>query len=287
MWTSIGSVVARSLALLRRRRGGSLWAIAVVAAAVVGVAATRLAAREVERWSQQAEAHASMVVYLDEGATAEQAGALAARLERLAGVEAVAVVSPAEAAERLRVALGAQDELLDGVELASLPMSLELTLAAGLADVAAASPIAAELRATVGVEDVQVTRDAGAPLAAALARLGRLAWLLFVVVGVGAVIAVAAAIRLHLAADARERATLRLLGASAWLTRGPALGAGLALGLVGAAVALAIGQGLGATAELGALLDPAAWTAPTIGLIVALGAGLGVAGGALAGVRDA
>lgn len=287
MLATLRSLIARSLALLTRRRGASLWAIAVVAAALAGVAATRLAAREVGQWSRQAEAQASMVVYLDEGATAEQAQALAARVEGLGGVVAVAVVSAAEASDRLRVALGAQDQLLDGVDPASLPISLEITLASGLAEVAAASPVVAELRATAGVEDVQVTRDASAPLAAALARLSRLAWLLFVVVGVGAVIAIAAAIRLHLAADARERRALILLGASGWLTRGPTIGAGLAVGVLGAALALAVGRALGATADLGGMLDPAVWTLDAIGLTMALGAGLGLAGGTLAGVRDA
>ena len=285
--TALASLLARSLRLITRDRRASAWAVAAIAAALVGVAATRLAAREVAAWSHGARAQASMVVYLDEGATAEQGAALAARLRGTGGVDAVAVVSSAEASDRLRVALGAHDQLLDGIEPTSLPVSLEITLAPGVTDVAAASPVVGLLRATAGVEDVEVTRDASAPLADALARLARLAWALFVVVGIGGVIAVAAAIRLHLVADQRERAALRLLGAGPWITRAPTFGAGVALGLLGALAALAIGRALGASAELGALADARLWTPATVGLVLALGAGLGLAGGLVASTRDA
>lgn len=281
------SVPARSLRMLTRNRAASAWAIAAIAAALVGVAATRLAAREVGAWSRDAHAQASMVVYLDEGATPEQAAALAGRLRGQGGVVDVAVVSPAEAADRLRVALGAHDQLLDGVEPSSLPISLELTLADGTTDVAGASPLVATLRATAGVEDVEVTRDATAPLADALGRLGRLAWAMFVVVGVGGVIAVAAALRLHLRADRDERAALRLLGAGPVFTHAPTYGAAVVLGVAGAAVALVIGRALGASAELGSLFDARMWTPATVGLVLALGAGLGLAGGVVAGTRDA
>lgn len=276
----LASLFARAARLLTRRKAASLWAIAAVAAALVGVAATRLAAAEVGAWSRGVRAQASMVVYLDEGASPEQAAALADRLRHTGGVDAVAVVGSAEAADRLRAALGGHDELLEGVDPSSLPISLEITLAPGITDVAAASPVVAELRAAGGVEDVEVTRDASAPLGDALARLTRLAWTLFVVVGLGAVIAVAAAIRLHLATDARERATLRLLGAGAWLTRGPTVVAGVALGAIGAAVALAIGAACNASAQLPALTEA---SGASIGLLLALGAGLGLAGGVVAG----
>lgn len=285
--SALWGVVRRSLALLGKHRRASAWAVAAIAAALVGVAATRLAAEDVAAWSHGARAQASMVVYLDEGATLEQADQLAQRLRARGGVDGVAVVSSTEASDRLRVALGAHDQLLDGVEPASLPISLEITLAAGTTDVAAASPVVAELRAAAGIEDVEITRDASAPLADALARLARLAWALFVVVGVGGVIAVAAAIRLHLAADRAERATLRLLGAGPLFTRAPTWGAGLWLGVAGAAVALVVGRGLAATAELGNLFATQAFTPATLGVVLALGAGIGLAGGVLAGARDA
>jgi len=283
MRVAMASLIARTARLVARKQAASLWAIAAVAAALVGVAATRLAAGEVAAWSHGVRAQASMVVYLDEGASAEQAGALAERLRRTGGVDQVAVVGSAEAADRLRAALGAHDELLEGVDPASLPISLEITLAPGVTDIAAASPVVAELRAAGGVEDVEVTRDASAPLGDALARLTRLAWALFVVVGIGAIIAVAAAIRGFLAADAGERATLRLLGAGAWLTRGPTLVAGVILGAVGAGLALAIGAACNATAGLDLLTAGASWSLASAGLLVALGAGLGLAGGLVAG----
>ena len=74
--TAAWGVVRRSLALVGKHRRASAWAIAAIAAALVGVAATRLAAQDVAAWSHGARAQASMVVYLDEGATPAQADAL-------------------------------------------------------------------------------------------------------------------------------------------------------------------------------------------------------------------
>ncbi|MEZ4401008.1 MAG: permease-like cell division protein FtsX [Kofleriaceae bacterium] len=287
MIAALSSFATRSARLLGRSKTATLWAVAAIAGALLAVGATRLAAREVGAWSHDLRPQASMVVYLDEGATVDQAEALATRLRGVGGVDAVAVVSADEAQQRLRAALGARDQLLDGVEADSLPISLELTLGAGVAEVAAGSPVVAELRATAGVDEVEVTRDARAPLADALVRLTRLAWLLFLVVGVGAVVAVAAAIRLHLAADRAARSTLRLLGAGPWLTRAPTVGAGIALGLLGAGLAVGVARGLAATDLAAGLLDPALWTPTAVGAALAIGAALGLAGGVVAEARDA
>src|SRR5262249_58300134 len=86
---------------------------------------------------------------------------LAAQLAALPGVEHAVVVPPAESARRLQQALGADAALLDGVDLASLPGSVEVTLAPGVRDVIAMSPTVRALRGAPGVDDV-VVEDNGA-----------------------------------------------------------------------------------------------------------------------------
>ncbi|HVV88460.1 MAG TPA: permease-like cell division protein FtsX [Kofleriaceae bacterium] len=293
MLTAAASTITRTARVLAARPAASLWAVLAVAAALVGVAATDLASRHVGGWARDLRSQASMVVYLDDGATVDDAAALATRLRAVGGVEQVDVVSAEQAADRLRSALGSHDELLDGVEPGSLPVSIEVTLAPGLADVAGTSPLLASLRAAAKVEDVEVTRDDTAPLGAALERLRRLAWALLLVAGGAAALVVAAAVRLRLVGDREEHAALHWLGAGGWFRHGPRLVAGILLGAAGAAAAIG-----GATLlvhflqlDAGPVLDEAqaivTWPTARVVAMLGAGAGLGLVGGLLATGRDA
>ena len=291
MLTTLRSMITRTARVLWRRPTASAWAVLAIAAALVGVAATDLAGRNVEGWAGDLRSQASMVVYLDDSATVGDAGALAARLAEVRGVERATVVGTAEAADRLRAALGSHDAILDGIDPTTLPISLEVTLAPGLADVAAASPLVASLRASGAVEDVEVTRDYTAPLGDALERLRRLAWALLVIIGVAAALVVAAAVRLRLAGDRDERAALNWLGASGWFAHAPRVLAGIVLGAVGAGAAIGLATGMVHLLELdlAPMLGEAAarWPMARIGALVGAGAGLGLVGGLLATGRDA
>lgn len=292
MRTALSSLAARTARVLAARPGASIWAILAVAAALVGVAATDLASRNVGGWAADLRSAASMVVYLDAEASVDDAAALATRLGEVRGVERAAVVGAEEAADRLRAALGTHDAILDGVDPTTLPISIELTLAPGLADVAAASPLVAQLRAAGSIEDVEVTRDYTAPLGVALERLRRLAWALLVIAGAAASLVVAAAVRLRLAGDREERTALGWLGASAWFAHAPRVAAGVVLGAAGAAAAIGLASGLvhvlqlDVSPTLGAA-SAAGWPAARVGALVAAGGVLGLLGGALATGRDA
>ncbi len=293
MLTALTSTVTRSVRALARRPIASIWAVLAVAAALVGVAVTDLAARRVGAWSRDLQAQASMVIYLDEGATPERAAVIAAHLGRVDGVDAARVVGAAEADDRLRAALGSHDELLAGVEPGSLPISIEVTLAPGMADVIGQSALVAELRAAGGVDDVEITRDYTAPLGDALARLQRLAWVLLLVIGGGAAVLVAAAVRLRLADGTDESAALAWLGASPAFVRGPAIVAGTVLGAAGAGLALVAAAALvqlfriDVAPALGGASEVTAWPVTRAAALVGAGALLGLIGGVLASGRDA
>lgn len=293
MLTSLASLITRTVRVLSSRPAASAWAVLAVAAALVGVAATDLATRHVDGWAQDLRSHASMVVYLNDSATVDDAAALAARLDQVRGVEQTVVVGAEEASDRLRAALGGHEEILEGVDPTTLPISIEVTLAPGLADVAAASPLMTSLRAAGSVEDVEVTRDYTAPLGAALERLGRLAWALLLIIGVAAALVVAAAVRLRLASDGEERAALAWLGASGWFAYGPRLFAGVVLGAVGAGAAVGLATGLVHVLQIDVApvvegaREIVAWPTARLLTLVACGAGLGLVGGVMAAGRDA
>jgi cell division transport system permease protein len=294
--------MTRAVYLLRRagrlavqRPRLAIWAIGAIAAALTAFAIVRIAATNVSRWTSSWRGAASMVVYFTPTATPARADEVAARLRATDGVETVELIAPAEAARRLRTALGGKDDLLAGVDDGALPLSLEITLAPGVRDVAAASPLVDALRATDGVEDVEVSGEWIDQVGAVLASLRAAAWALLVLLGAAAVWVVAATLRLRMesaGADAEARVA-RLLGAPPRFLRTPAILAGAIQGALGAGLALAAAWGLyrafadRVVGSLAHVIDaPIAFLpAAQAALLVAAGAGLGVIGGALAGSR--
>ncbi|HET9991589.1 MAG TPA: permease-like cell division protein FtsX, partial [Kofleriaceae bacterium] len=221
----------------------------------------------------------SMVVYLGEGVSDATAHQLVGQLGRVAGVERAELVAPADAAKRLERALGADAALLDGVDLASLPATVEVTLAPGVRDVISMSPLLGALRANSGVEDV-IVEDGGdtAKSTDTLATVRAFVYAGAALLAGLAIVVVLAAIRLRLESDRQEHAVLHLLGAPPLFSIVPAALAGAALGLVAS---------LGASLLVWFGIDHFALGAPALGaitLFVASGAGLGLIGGGLAGV---
>jgi cell division protein FtsX len=220
-----------------------------------------------------------MVVYLGEGVSDATAHQLVTQLGRVAGVERAELVPPADAAKRLERALGADAALLDGVDLASLPATVEVTLAPGVRDVISMSPLLGALRANPGVEDV-IVEDGGD---AATSTDTRATVRAFVYAGAAllaglAIVVLLAATRMRLDRDRQEHAVLHLLGASPMFTIVPAALAGAVLGLVAS---------LGASLIVWIGIDQFDLGAPAVGaifLFIAAGAGLGLIGGGLAGV---
>ena len=132
------SAFRRTARIAVERPRATAWVLLALTASLFAVGLAGLTAQNVDRWTSVPRGGASMVVYLGEGVDDARAHALAADLGKLAGVEHVEVISPAESGRRLQQALGADATLLDGVDLASLPGSVEVTLAPGVSDVIAA-----------------------------------------------------------------------------------------------------------------------------------------------------
>jgi len=272
------------------------WAIGAVAASLLAFALVDLAARNVDAWTGTWTGEASMVVYLDEGVADERARALADELAAIGGVRDVEYVPASEAARRLRAALGTHSDLIAGVEDTALPASLEIVLDPGVRDVAAVSPIVDRLRATAGVEDVELVGEWVEQAGAVLAAMRTAAWALLGLLGGLAIWIVATTARLRVVGVAEEARIAELLGAPAGFVRWPHVVAGALHGAIGGAIAV-----LGLRAVYGAIAsDVVAALAGALGevrvsflpaaevaLVIALGAGLGLAGSLLGTGRRA
>jgi cell division protein FtsX len=263
---------------------------AMFALGLVALGADRLAG-----WTAASRGGASMVIYLGD-VDENHARTLASELSALTGVERVEYVAPAESARRLERALGGNETLLEGVDRASLPASLELALAPGVADVVAMSPTMRALRDTPGVTDVVVEDASTSSSSSTFEVIVTGARVLAIIVAGLAALVVVAGLRVRLAGKRREHDVLALLGAGSGFTVFPTAIAGSALGVlasvlaggavvivagtVGAQVARAVGGAFGS-------VDVAAPSAAELTMFVAVGALLGMVGGVLAGTARA
>lgn len=231
----------RSARLLATSPGRLLGALVLVAIAVVVAGAMQVTRANVDAWSSRWRGGAAAVVYLDRRVDDARAEQIAAQLRALPAVERVEYVRPAAAAARLRAALGHSAELLDGVDDAAMPATLELVLEPGGRDVIVASPLLAALRGADAVRSVELdgewvdqleqTIDAGAHLSRGLADLTLLAMGLLVL-GV---------LRLALVGaltGGGEAAVARMLGAGAGYVLWPSALVGVAVGASGALLGL-------------------------------------------------
>lgn len=280
------------------RRGASLaasqprttaWTLIALASALFMVGLAGIAAMTIDGWaSSHPGSGGAMVVYLDESVAQPRAEQLVAQLRGLRGVERATWVSAEASARKLSRALGSDAALLDGVDVASLPASVEVVLAPGMRDVVAMSRTLRALRAAPGVTDV-VVEDAGDDQLAAVLQTARgVAWTGAGVFTALALVIVLAAVRVRLASSPREQAVLALLGAPPSFLIVPSALAGMLHGAVAAiAAALALGGVLQGRFGALAAIDIAAPPLTAIAALIGLGALVGFVGGGLAGVARA
>lgn len=292
----IASALRRTARIALERPRQTTWTLLALTAALVAVGLAGLVADHVDRWTSKPDGGASMVVYLGEDVDEARAQVLVTELAKMPGVTKAELVPVSESAARLQQALGADSQLLEGVELASLPASVEVTLAPGMRDVIAMSPSVRALRGTPGVDDV-VVEDAGSEKVASTLGVVRLvAWTGAALLAGLALLIVLATIRVQLARGDKELQVAKLLGAGPLFTLVPTMLAGALQGAVAATVAaLALylgvsvyGDSIAHTLEAALghveILIPAA---SMILMFIGLGAGLGAVGGGLAGASRA
>jgi cysteine-rich repeat protein len=157
----VSSALRRTARLATRRPRVALWTLLALSSALFAAGISAIAAAAVDRvTAAHPGSRANMVVYLGDAIDEVRASTLVRELGALRGVERAELVSRAESAKRLIRALGSDPALLDGVDVASLPASVEVTLAPGVREVVAMSPTLRALRGAPGVDEVVVDPSA-------------------------------------------------------------------------------------------------------------------------------
>jgi cell division transport system permease protein len=288
--------VVRALRGAARRPVVTVLSTGAIGVSLLLVGLVALAASNVGRLTARWDRSVQMVIYLEDDVTPERARAIGDVLAGLAAVERVDYIPSDMAHRRLMETLGTRRELLDGVETGFLPASLEVRLAGGVREVAAASPVIEKLRRTPGVEEVELLGDWVERLAALLSALRAAALGLALLVGGACIYIIAGTIKLGMYARREELEVLRLVGATDGFIRLPLVVEGALHGSLGAGLAVA---GLYAVYHVGApalerMLSGAAlgvelafFAPPVVAGALAAGLFLGVTGSWLALGRDA
>lgn len=237
-------MVRRTGRIAVERPRAALWTTLALTCALLAVGLAAVTALTIDRvvsTETSSATRAGLVVYLGEGVSDARAATLVAELRTLSGIEKVELVTPQESARRLVGSLGSGAPMLEGVDIQSLPASVEVTLAPGVRDVVAMSPIVRELRGATGVSEVVVEDTEDTKVSGVLGTVRSVAWLAAALFAGLALLAALSSLRVRFEETQRGRhsewSVVELLGGSPSHLVIPTALAGAIQGLLAAALA--------------------------------------------------
>ena len=275
-----------------RRFAATLWVWLMIGIAMALPAALHLLETNLGRAAGQWHEAPGFSVYYKPGVAMAEPLALFERLEDTPGIDRVWITTPEEALTEFGELTDVGDvlELLDDNPL---PASVRATVDATVSP-SRLSALAARAAGEIGVAEVVVELQWLERLAAIREIVTRLYWSFAAVLGLGAVLISAAAVRLAIEARLAEIRVLALVGASRGYLRRPFLYLGAVYGMGGALIAAAAISAVSFLLEepLGRLFGSYGWDLELIGSdpmfhLTLLGSGtvLGVFGAVVASHR--
>lgn len=221
-----------SLGRLAAKPGASILTIAVLAFAIALPALLLMTIERGKTLPMRMVQAGEITVFLEPEVGAQQAQALAASWRGLAGVTQVDLMSPEDGLKELSVLSDA--ELWVGV-LGENPLPWALTVHA--AEDQPHEPIQQQLQASRGVAEVQYDGAWRDRLQAWLGVLQRIATLMAVMFGLGALGVIGNTVRMDVSARREELSVMRLLGASDAFVQRPFVYLGICYGALAGLVA--------------------------------------------------
>ncbi len=235
----VGYAFEEAWASLRRSGRSALVSIGTISIAFVTLGGFLLLSVNVQdvldRWLQAAE----MSVYLQDGATSEERGALETYLRAQPGVAAVEFVPKERALERFGADFPELRDVTESLGENPFPSAIEVRLQSDDSGDVIADQLAKDVQGRPGVADVRFDRRWLSRLIGIVTTARAAAAIAAAILMLGAAFTVAAVVRLSLYARRDELEIMQLVGAPFSYIRGPAIMEGSLLGGVGAATALA------------------------------------------------
>lgn len=235
--TAFGYVLLRGLRGMGQSPLVQLLAIGTMAVCMLMLGTVTLIFDNAQGLASRWGVDVPVTVYMVDGVDASQVTQLQDRLQRLPEVTEVELISPELAMDRLGEGLGADSDLLEGIEAESLPHSLEVHLRRDV-EPAFADALASRLDDFEEVDEVATLGGWVAQAQSLLDTLRNLAVGVGLLVSLACVAIVWSTIRLGVFARRAEIQILRLVGGTSVFVRGPFLVEGLLQGLLGSGLAL-------------------------------------------------
>ena len=225
---------------LRRARGASAFAVVAIGLALVVLGSLLLVTWNTERALSRLATAAEFSVYLSDGATSEQRGAIEAVLDGSGVASGREYVSKPQALERFKQRYSGLATLADALDDNPFPASLEVQVRSDADAQEKADAVVRQVSTLPGVADVRYDREWLSAFATGLRTLSAAGVTLAIVMALAAAVTVAAVVRLGLAARRDEIEIMELVGAPLTFIRGPFVAEGLLQGGLGAALALVV-----------------------------------------------
>jgi cell division transport system permease protein len=238
--TQTGYVLRESLAGFRRRKLTTGVTILIMGSALLVLALFSIVTINIGALLDRARTGIDVRVFLAEGMTDEEAGALHGHLARLPGVKRVEYVSKEQALAEFRRELGEETELLDALEENPLPASFHVMLTEAAVDADRQREIADDMRRWPGVEDVAFSEEWARLLDRWRHVFATATLIIGLVVFVAAVFVISNTVKLTVAASARAVEIMKQVGATNAFIRTPFLFEGMLEGLCGGLFAMAV-----------------------------------------------
>jgi len=265
----------------------SAVAVATIGITLVLVGAFALMVSNMEALLDEFGDALHVTAFLDEGLGEDERRELATLAGTVEGVEAVRIVSKAEALERFRSGVGRGAALLEGLGENPLPASLEITLVSEQRSAAGMERVERALDGLPGIADLSSGHGWVEGYLRAVALIRGVGFGLGGILALATLLIVANTIRLAVLSRRDELEILSLVGASRSFVNAPFLIEGAVQGAAGGALAVVVlvalfrlvlpGFEFGLELVLGGLA-PRFFTPGEVLGLVAAGAGLGLVG---------
>ena len=237
---AIDYALRQAWASLRRSRATAAFAVIAIALAVIVLGALLLvtwnAQRLMNEWSDAAE----FSVYLQDGATSEQRGAIEAALDESGAIAGREYMSKAQALARFRHDFSELASLTDAMGDNPFPASLEVRIRPDADRDGRAAALVRRVGSMPGVADVRYDQEWLGRLSSAVRSVRAAGLGIALLMAAAAAVTVAAVVRIGLYARRDEIEIMELVGAPLAFIRGPFIAEGLLQGGVGALVALVV-----------------------------------------------
>lgn len=181
-----------------------------------------------------------IIVYLNDGVTAEQRTELIGAVGKLNGVAQIGFISKDAALEDLKEKIGRQSSLLEGLEKNPLPDSLEIRLADTYRNLSDLEKLAQDIKAFPHVEEVEYAQKWLHRFTGVYNLFQITGLLLAAIFFIATLLIVANTIRLVMYARRKEIEIMRIVGADESFIKYPLYIESLLQGFIGSAIGLLI-----------------------------------------------